>query len=145
MWLAVIVCSSLACSSEPSAAPQPDAAKPDTREADPAQAPEPEPEPDPEQARAAAVESLLATVDELAELHRRHAKDCAALAGAIETFHADHGAALASAPADVHAHIDANEPLRVRMRTAMEAVMSAAMACKDDPAFAATQAKLFGD
>lgn len=104
-----------------------------------------EAQPDPEQLRAAAVESLLAAVDELAELHRRHADDCAALAGAIRVFHKEHGAALASVPADVHAFIDADEALRKRMRSAMESVMSAAMKCREDSAFVAAQREIFGE
>jgi hypothetical protein len=101
------------------------------------------PVPDPEHAQRDAAASLLATVDELAELHRRHGKDCAALAAALETFHAAHGAALASTSAEVHAYIDAEPSLRERLRASMEAVMSASMACRDDPSFAAKQAQMF--
>jgi hypothetical protein len=99
---------------------------------------------DPAQQHAAEVEALLVTVEALAELHRRHASDCQALAEAIAGFHAEHGAALADAPASVHATIDTDEPLRMRMRIAMESVMSASMACRDDPQFRAATAELFG-
>jgi hypothetical protein len=104
----------------------------------------PEPPPDPALLRATAAATLLDTVDALGELHRRHAADCPALAQAITPFHAQHAAALADVPADVLAHIDADEPLRGRMRAAMESIMSASMACRDDPAFAAAGAALVG-
>jgi hypothetical protein len=106
---------------------------------------EPEPEPvDPAQERARAVEALLETVDALAQIHRDHADDCAGLSTALRRFHAEHGAELAEAPAELLAHVDADEALRERMHAAMEAVMSAAMGCREDPGFVATQAELFG-
>lgn len=146
-WLGVIVCVfvALGCSSETPREPKGVSGAVE-REPEVVEAPaKVEPKPDPEQSRAAAVESLLKTVDELAELHRRHADDCAALAEAIRAFHAEHGAALASVPADVHAQIDGDERLRGRMRGAMELVMSAGMKCREDPAFAAAQGELFGE
>jgi hypothetical protein len=106
--------------------------------------PEPERLPDPALVRATAAATMLDTVDALGELHRRHAADCPALAQAVTAFHARHAVALAEVPPDVLAHIDADEALRVRMRAAMELVMSASMACRDDPAFAAAGTALFG-
>jgi hypothetical protein len=91
-----------------------------------------------------AAEALLDTVDALAKIHREHADDCVGLASALRSFHADHGAALAEAPAELLARVDSDEVLRERMHSAMEAVMSAAMGCREDPSFAATQAELFG-
>lgn len=103
----------------------------------------PETPADLDQRRATAAATMLATVDALAELHRRHSTDCAALARAMQEFHAQHAAVLAGVPADVLAHIDADEVLRTRMRAAMESVMSVSMTCRDDPAFAAAGAALF--
>lgn len=134
----------LACADEPAAAPA-HVEVVHERPAEPPAKPEPQPEPPPDPAllRATAAATLLDTVDALAELHRRHAADCAALAQAITAFHARHAPALAEVAPEVLAHIDADEPLRVRMRAAMESVMSASMACRDDPAFAAAGAALF--
>lgn len=131
----------LACADEPAAPP----ADVEVVHERPAEAPaKPEPPPDPALLRATAATTLLDTVDALGELHRRHAADCSALAQAVTAFHARHGVALAEVPPDVLAHVDANEPMRVRMRAAMELVMSASMACRDDPAFAAAGTALFG-
>jgi hypothetical protein len=132
----------LACAEEPAPA-----AEPVVVEQAPAQAetpPIPEPPVDLERRRATAAATMLDTVDALGELHRRHANDCTALARAITDFHAQHAVALAEVPSDVLAHIDADEALRTRMRAAMESVMSVSMACRDDPAFAAAGAELFG-
>jgi hypothetical protein len=94
----------------------------------------------PDHVRAATV--LVSTAEALGELHVRHTDRCSALAEAIEGFYAEHGATLAQAAPEVHAHIDADDELRSRMRTAMEPVMTVSMACRRDPAFAAMQAKL---
>jgi hypothetical protein len=131
----------LACADEP--APPP--AGVEVVHERPAEAPaNPEPPPDPALLRATAATTMLDTIDALGELHRRHAADCPALAEALTTFHAQHATALAEVPSDVLAHIDADETMRVRMRAAMESVMTASMACRDDPAFAAAGTALFG-
>jgi hypothetical protein len=126
--------------------PPPMTAEPVPTALPPAKAPEPAPEPVPPPApdHAQAAATLVGTVEALGELHTRHAGDCVALAGAIERFHAEHGASLAGAAPEVHAHIDADDELRSRMRAAMEPVMTASMACHRDPTFAAAQARLFG-
>ncbi len=138
-WALALAGSLLACGGEPTPAPADRSGEPTTPE------PEPPPEPTltPEQRRAAAVAELLERVEALAELHRRHAKDCPALAEAIRGFAKDHGQALAEVANEVLAKIDADAALRERMRAAMEPVMSASMACRDDPAFAAAQAEIF--
>ncbi|MFO7561443.1 MAG: hypothetical protein R6X02_02270 [Enhygromyxa sp.] len=142
MALLALLGGTVACPSErsaetPSKAPAP-LAQPNEPPA------EPEPAPDPEQQLAAATAKLLDTLDALAELHRQHADDCPALAKAIEGFHAEHFGELGDAPNPVLARIDADEALRVRMRGAMEAIMSASMACREDSTFAATTVELFG-
>jgi hypothetical protein len=136
----------LACAAEPTPERDPVERQPATEapvRPDPAPT-EPTPVPPPPSDPAPAAAELLDTVDALGELHRRHAADCPALADAITTFHAQHATSLAEASPEVLAHIDANEVLRVRMRTAMESVMSASMACRDDPAFVAAGDALFG-
>jgi hypothetical protein len=131
----------LACADEPTPPP----AGVEVVHEPPAEAPAtPEPPPDPVLLRATAATTMLDTIDALGELHRRHAADCPALAEAVTAFHAQHAAALAEVPPDVLAHIDADEALRVRMRAAMESVMTASMACSDDPAFVAAGTALFG-
>jgi hypothetical protein len=137
----------LACADEASPAPEQAAVAAEPPAQAPAEPPaptNPETPAELEQRRAMAAAAMLDTVDALGELHRRHADDCTALARAISDFHAQHAAALAEVPSDVLAHIDADEALRVRMRAAMESVMSASMNCRDDPAFAAAGAALFG-
>jgi hypothetical protein len=141
-FMTVMTAVLLACAEEPTPAPEPVVLEQAPAQAEPA--PTPEPGVDLERRRATAAATMLDTVDALGELHRRHANDCAALARAITNFHAQHAAALAEVPSDVLAHIDADEALRTRMRAAMESVMSASMACRDDPAFAAVGAELFG-
>jgi hypothetical protein len=132
-----------ACTDEPTPAPDPVAVVQQAPAQSEAPA-NPEPPVDPERRRATAALAMLDTVDALAELHRRHAADCPALARAITDFHAQHAVALAEVPGDVLAHVDADEALRARMRVAMESVMSASMACRDDPAFVAAGDALFG-
>jgi hypothetical protein len=131
----------LACAEEPTPAPEPVAIEQRAPTQPPAN---PEPPVDLERQRATAAATMVETVDALAELHRRHANDCTALARAITDFHAQHAASLAEVQSDVLAHIDADEALRTRMRAAMESVMSVSMACRDDPAFDAAGAELFG-
>lgn len=102
-----------------------------------------QPEPSPEQRRQAELTAWLATVDGLAELHRSYAEDCAGLATAIRSFHAEHGEALATASTELLRAVDADPVAGARVRTAMEAVMTVGMACRADPSFAAAQAELF--
>jgi hypothetical protein len=146
--LAVVLATALAgCErTTPTAEPLPVAGEPVPAAPPLAKTPEPtlEPAPPPEPDHARAATTLVGTVEALGELHARHAEDCVALAGAIERFHAEHGASLAGAAPEVHAHIDADDELRSRMRTAMEPVMTASMACRRDPTFATAQARLFG-
>lgn len=129
----------LACPSDPAKTP----------DNPPAPAPRQPPEPlavaepilDPKPIAAA---ELLDIFDALAKLHQQHIADCPALAAAIKAFHAVHVADLAAVPDEVLAQIDADEPLRLRLRAAMESIMSASMACRADPAFVAAQSELFG-
>lgn len=126
---------------EPPVAATPTAPSAPPSEATPPPKPEPAPPPDP----SVEAEALVTTVESLGALHTEHAEDCPGLAEAIGAFHSEHGASLADAPAPVLAHVDATEDLRLRMRAAMEPVMSASMRCREHPAFVAALDELFGD
>nr|MCH9680054.1 hypothetical protein [Deltaproteobacteria bacterium] len=91
----------------------------------------------------ARAQALVETIEALGQLHQTHATDCPALASAVEGFHREHADQLADQPPPLHAWIDSHDPLRTRLRTALEPVMTASMLCRADPAFAAVQAKLF--
>ena len=135
--LVLVVLGLVACEpeSEPSAPNEPIANQPEP-------APEPEP-PEPKPDLAAQTDALVQTLEALGRVHDEHADDCPALALALTDFHAEQGASLAQASPELMARIDADPALRQRVQTAMEAVMSASMACKDDPSFASSHALRF--
>lgn len=86
--------------------------------------------------------TLVKAMEDLGKLHRDHLSDCPAMATALDTFASKHRELLAQQSLEVHAWIDANEPLRIRLRTAMGEVMTGAMRCREDPAVQAFYAKL---
>lgn len=127
------------CDSEapaPRAAPEEPAHVSPSPPAEPAEDIPPAPAPD----EAAA---LVRTMEALAEVHRVHVKDCAALARELRAFRAQHPE-LAAASKSAYQKLDADDALRERMRAAMTDIMSAGMACKEAPEFRALRAALSG-
>lgn len=100
------------------------------------------PEPSPPPSVATQSETLVTTMESLAALHSTHATDCSQLGQALQTFATEHATVVSAQTPQIHAHIDGAAPLRDRLVTAMDAVMSGGMRCRDDAVVKAAYATL---
>lgn len=87
---------------------------------------------------------VVSLMEALARVHAEHAKDCARLASELEAFEQSRGDELSRATAPAYAAIEADPPLAERLGRAMETVMTASMACANEPRFAALHARRQG-
>ena len=86
----------------------------------------------------------LALMETLARLHSDHQKDCSRLTSELEAFETTRAAELVRAAPAAYAAIEADPPLAERLGHAMEAIMTASMACANDPRFIALHARRQG-
>ena len=85
---------------------------------------------------------LVEAMERLSKLHHDYLFDCARLAFVLDAFATKHRDLLARQNLEIHACIDAHEPLRTRLGIAMGEVMTGAMRCREDAAMQAFYAKL---